>query len=59
MRRSSIGVPKVSYYPYEDMNESNNQRSRSTYARYENDTGNSFRLKVSGPNSHRENIIND
>lgn len=52
MKRSTIGVPKISYFPYEDLKDN---RSRSTFGRYDIDTQNSYRLKVSGPNSHREN----
>lgn len=55
MKRSTIGVPKVSYFPIDDMKDN---RSRSTFARYEIDTQNSYRLKVSGPNSHRDNTNN-
>lgn len=50
MKRSTIGVPKISYYPYQDLKDN---RSRSTFARYDIGTQNSYRLKVSGPNSHR------
>lgn len=55
MKRSTIGVPKVSYFPFDDMKDN---RSRSTFARYDIDTQNSSQLKVSGPNSHRENVTN-
>lgn len=51
MKRSTIGVPKVSVIQVQDIKDS---RSKSSYSRYEVESQNTFRCKDSAMSSYRE-----